>query len=281
MYFDLSILSVFVKTINLLFSKNTHSYLGNLSDNYLKKNEPYMYNNIIEILNENETINNSFYLNTISSVSSWADTIKRSKEYIWTKTFHYIDIMECKKEIYDSKTINNYCKGSCITSALILFVEELKSRQKSNKCNLKYDKFNMESNLSDQDLLKFIIHFMEDFIEPMHLLGYERGGNTRKLKVKMLNGKIRILNLHQLWDSIIPDYYIKTYKPSFLFKVEKPSNYSLFIENQLNKNIQIACLIYPDTDFIVFEEYFNKEFMNTLFKNYHEISIGTFKYIFS
>jgi hypothetical protein len=139
-----------------------------------------------------------------------------------------------------------------------------------------------ETDLLDEDLLKFIIHFMEDFVEPMHLLGYERGGNSLKLNVKMPTGNIRHTNLHQLWDSLVPEYYIKKFNPSFDFNVDKPTNYSTFIEEQLNKNIHIACLIYPNnpTETIVFEEYFNKEYLDKLFKNYHELSVGTFKYIF-
>jgi hypothetical protein len=250
------------------FSKRTHSYLGNASDVYLKEHEPEIYNKISKVLNGQ----------TISGVSSWADSIKRTKEYSWTKTLHYIDIMECRKGYYDKSVIEHYCENSCIVSALNSFVEELKSRQQ--KMCLRT--FGKETGLSDEDLLKFIIHFMEDFVEPMHLLGYERGGNSLRLQVKMPTGNIRKTNLHQLWDSLVPEYYTKKFNPQFEFNVNKPTNYSTFIEEQLNKNIHIACLIYPNnpTETIVFEEYFNKEYLDTLFKSYHELSIGTFKYIF-
>lgn len=247
------------------FSKRTHNYLGNSSDIYLKENEPIIYNKILQVLNNQ----------TIRSVSSWADSIKRTKEYSWTRTLHYIDIMECRKGIYDKSVIDHYCEGSCIISALNSFVEELKIRNKNKICcNL--------SSLSDESLLKFIIHFMEDFVQPMHLLGYQRGGNSLKLKVKMPRGNIRKTNLHQLWDTLIPEYYIKNFKPTFLFKVTKPIDYNSFVEEHLNKNIHIGCLIYPNNskETIVFEEYFNKEYLDTLFKNYHELSVGTFKYIF-
>jgi len=269
------------------FSRRTHSYLGQCSDVYLKEHELKIYNKISKVLNNQ----------TISSVSSWADTIKRSKKYYWTKKLHYIDIMECKKENYDKIVIDSYCKGSCIVSALNKFVEELKSRQQ--KICLNYENLNKiddkrlinsldfgslgnETSLSDDELLKFIIHFMEDFVEPMHLLGYQRGGNSLKLNIKMPSGKIRKTNLHQLWDSLVPEYYIKMFNPVFNFNVEKPVDYSKFVEDQLNKNIHIACLIYPDdpNETIIFEEYFKKDYLDTLFKNYHELSVGTFKYIF-
>jgi len=251
------------------FSKITHSYLGNSSDVYLKEHEPEIYNKLSKVLNGQ----------TISSVSSWADSIKRTKKYSWTRTLHYIDIIECKKGDYNKTEIEYYCENSCIVSALNSFVEELKSRSQSNMCSKTLGK---ETELSDEDLLKFIIHFMEDFVQPMHLLGYERGGNSLRLQVKMPAGNIRRTNLHQLWDSLVPEYYTKKFNPSFDFNVDKPIDYSKFVEEQLSKNVHIACLIYPDdpNETIVFEEYFNKEYLDTLFKNYHELSVGTFKYIF-
>lgn len=249
------------------FSKKTHSYLGHSSDVYLAKYEPEIYDKISKVLNGQ----------TISGVSSWADSIKRTKEYSWTRTLHYIDIMECRKGVYDKSVIEHYCENSCIVSALNSFVKELKSRL---LCSNNFRTLGNETGLSDEDLLKFIIHFMEDFVQPMHLLGYERGGNSLRLQVKMPSGNIRRTNLHQLWDSLVPEYYTKMFNPSFDFNVDKPIDYTKFVEEHLNKNIHIGCLIYPDEVTIVFEEYFNKEYLDTLFKNYHELSVGTFKYIF-
>lgn len=255
------------------FSRKTHSYLGNNLDVYLTRHEPVLYSQIYEVLNGQ----------TISSVSSWADYVKRKKEYLWTKTLHYIDVLECKNETYDTAIIDSYCKETCIISAIKSFVKELKDRQNSNTCsNYFVTLVNKEVLLSDEDLLKFIIHFMEDFIEPMHLLGYERGGNSLKLNIKMPNGKVKRTNLHQLWDSLIPEYYIKMFNPLFSFKVNRPDNYNNFVEEQFNKNIKISCSIYPKNpnEIIIFKEYFNKEYLDILFKNYHELSIGTLKYIF-
>lgn len=259
---------IFVSVVGAIapfFSHNTHGFLGESSDNYLKEHEPIIYNKILGVLNNQ----------TISNVSSWADSVKRTKEYAWTRTLHYIDIMECRKEKYDRKTIEKYCENKCIVSALVSFVEELRTRQTSKTCVKGFG-----NPLSDEDLLKFIIHFMEDFSEPMHLLGYQRGGNSLNLQIKMPNGKIRKMNLHQVWDALIPDFYIKTFKPLFTFTVKKPKNYNLLVDKHLNMNIGIACLIYPNNETIVFDEYFNKDFMDTLFKNYHEMSVSTFKYIF-
>lgn len=269
--YALNLFIVSAQVITPSFSKITHSYLGESSDNYLKQYQPHIYDKILKVLNGQ----------TISSVSSWADSVKRTKEYSWTKTLHYIDIMECRKGDYDKTVIDSYCKNSCIISALNSFVEELKSRQQKI-CLNKIVIFGKETDLSNEDLLKFIIHFIEDFIEPMHLLGYERGGNSLKLNVKMPNGKIKKTNLHQLWDSLVPEYYIKKFNPSFSFQVNKPEHYTSFVEEEFNKNIHIACLIYPNSpnETIIFEEYFNKEYLDTLFKNYHDLSVGTFKYIF-
>ena len=103
------------------FSKTTHGYLGNSADIYLSKYEPILYNKISKVLNGQ----------TINSVSSWADSVKRTKEYSWTRTLHYIDIMECRNEKYDRTIIEHYCENSCIVSGLNSFVQELRSRIQS------------------------------------------------------------------------------------------------------------------------------------------------------
>ena len=50
----------------------------------------------------------------------------------------------------------------------------------------------------------------------------------------------------------------------------------------LNKNIkQVACKIYPDSDYILFDEYFNPEYFTILFDNHYTILIYTLRYIFN
>ena len=144
-----------------------HRYLGKLTDSYLEKYEPEIYNKVINI----------FSGDTISSISSWADRIKRKQQYSWTKDLHFIDILECRMDKYDKSIIDKYCENHCIMSALQDFTNSI-------KYNFKYDYiFSDKSKLTNVELLKFLIHFIQDFSQPMHLLGYDRGGNNFKVNM--------------------------------------------------------------------------------------------------
>ena len=80
-----------------------HEHLGKLTDIYLQKYEPKLYNKTVSLL-ENHTI---------ASISSWADKIKRQPMYSWTKNLHYIDILECSNtKRYDKRVIYKYCNNN-------------------------------------------------------------------------------------------------------------------------------------------------------------------------
>lgn len=246
---------------------NIHRYLGKLSDVYLNESEPILYNKIINMLDNN-----------IASISSWADKIKRKKEYSWSSQLHYVDILECRKDLYTKDIIDKYCENKCIVSALQNFTSILKYNLINNQ-NDKYNQF----NLSNSEILKFIIHFLQDFSQPMHLLGYDKGGNTLKLTVNK-NGKNITTNLHFLWDTMLPEFFIKNYKyifPKFCIN-DINNNLDDILLDILNKNIkQVACKIYPDSDYILFDEYFNPEYFTILFDNHYTILIYTLRYIFN
>ena len=247
------------------YGYNMHKYLGQLTDDYLQKNNPNLYNKVLNVLDGN----------SIAQISSWADTIKRNPKWIWTKDLHFIDILECHKQSYSKDVINKYCKQNCIVSALQNFTNSI-------KYNFNYNYiFNNENKLTNLELLKFIIHFIQDLSQPMHLLGYDRGGNSFKVNV-FIDGKNRTSNLHYIWDSMLPEYFIKHYNYTISNNTfSTPDNYYKLLESILNDNIQISCKIYPDSHYIIFNEYFNKEYFIKLFDNYQLLIIKTLEYIFN
>jgi hypothetical protein len=241
-----------------------HKYLGGLTDVYLQEYEPNLYNKVTKILGGN----------SISSISSWADKVKRQGKYAWTKDLHFIDILECHRERYSKDIIDKYCKNHCIVSAIQDFTNSI-------KFNWKYDyKTNSGITLTNNELLKFLIHFIQDLSQPMHLLGYERGGNSFPVTV-LINNKNVTSNLHYIWDSMLPEYFIKTYSynNSYNTNYSKPHDYSKLLEDVLNDNMWISCRIYPDSHYIVFKEYFKKDYFIKLFDNYRLLMISTLKYI--
>lgn len=241
-----------------------HGHLGELTDGYLKKFEPTLYNKVIEL----------FDGQSISSISSWADKVKRTKKYSWTKELHFIDILECNKEKYTKDIIDKYCNNNCIVSALQDFTNSI-------KYNLKYEYIvNEDIKLTNVELLKFLIHFIQDFSQPMHLLGYDRGGNSFNVNM-FIDGRNRTSNLHYIWDSMLPEYFIDNHVYNFPNKkIMRPDDYYNLLESVLNDNIHISCMIYPDSHYIIFNDYFNEDYFLKLFDNYHSLVVGTLKYIF-
>lgn len=253
----------------LSYGYTMHKYLGQLTDDYLQKYEPDLYNKVLNVLNTQVVQKDN-----IAQISSWADTIKRSPRWSWTKNLHFIDILECHRERYTKDVIDKYCENHCIVSALLDFTNSI-------KYNFKYDYiFSDGTTLSNTELLKFLVHFMQDFSQPMHLLGYDRGGNSYKVNI-LFDGKNRTSNLHYIWDSMLPEYFVNNY--AYVLPTQKynaPSNYYELLEDVLNENIQISCRIYPGSHYIIFNDYFKEEHFIKLFDNYMKLVIGTLKYIF-
>lgn len=288
------------------YGYDTHEYLGNYLDNYMVKFEPKIYDSIISVLN---TEGNGSGLDpfsqeqvTIKSVSIWADTMKKKKGYTWTRQLHYIDITECNKPILPIETIETYCEGKCIFSAIKEMVSIFKNGNGKGPIG----------NLSKNKLLKFIIHFIQDFNQPMHLLGYDQGGNGFDVIVKQHSGRNKSCNVHYLWDTLVPEFYIKNYNFTFTWGPEQSEgtgakrperskatrssgteikyrqeeiidNFDLerLLLEILNINLKIACKMYPKNRFIVFDEYFDHKDLEVLFNNYVYMSLKIFRYLFN
>lgn len=239
------------------FGFNTHRHLGELTENALDSSILHKIKAIIG----NESLYNA---------SIWADQVKYTKEYYWSKQLHYLDIQECPLSKLTDAIVNKYCKNKCIFAALMNFTSILKNS----------DKIGSGEGYS----LKFLLHFMQDFNQPMHLLGYSHGGNGDTLIVSR-NGRNRTINLHAFWDTYIPEYFIKNYEYKYNGKVTKitdMSEYKEFLMNILDMNQKLACKVYPGKQqYIIFEEYYKAEILVMLFDNYLTLAISTFKFIFN
>lgn len=267
----------FINFLNSSFCYNfkTHNYLGNILENYLEKNDTNMFYNVKGIL-----------LEPLGNASIWADKVKFQKDYAWTRQLHYIDILECNKEksISDIR-VDHYCEHKCITSALQNFTFLLKYQLKNNDADI------LNNTISNRDLFKFILHFLQDFNQPMHLMGFYRGGNSYTI-IRNKNGRNKTMNLHSLWDSELPEYFIENYGPYIPYKVEiqkinNQKDYKEMLMKILNKNLNITCskqLGVSDGNssmhYIIFEEYFKENELRLLFDNYIYLAVNTINYIF-
>lgn len=109
----------------------------------------------------------------LSDLSTWADQIRRSPEWAYTGNWHYINVPDLTKNV-----------PTDIVGAIQL------SRE------------NLSTELEDSQRfiwLKFLIHFIGDIHQPLHVGRPEdRGGNSTQVKFR---GKS--VNLHSLWDGIL------------------------------------------------------------------------------
>ncbi|MCH2534692.1 MAG: S1/P1 nuclease [Bdellovibrionales bacterium] len=117
---------------------------------------------------------------SLAEASSWADFIKSETKWKKANPWHYVTISEGKsyKDMKKNKdgdvvwAINHYCK-------------QLKNKKSSKK-----DK---------TEALKFLIHFVGDVHQPLHVgTGHDRGGN--EVKIEWFG---ETTNLHRVWDDLL------------------------------------------------------------------------------
>ena len=129
------------------------------------------------------------YLNgdSITDAATWADEIRDDQQYKNTGSWHFLNLpLGLSKEQFSEYVI------------------------KQDKDNIYTAILKAEANLRDQSLnanqkseaLKFLIHFVGDAHQPMHVSREEdKGGNTIQLRYE---GKGT--NMHSLWDSKLIDH---------------------------------------------------------------------------
>jgi hypothetical protein len=225
------------------FNWVVHRHLGNLLKVHL---EPDKYNNIVNILNEEDLVmnyySNSYTFEDVGSASVWADKVKNSKKFSYTKPYHYGDIEDV------CKTKELPCpKSGCVYKAID---------------NLRYEDGSMFYNANRKEKLKFLLHFLQDITQPLHVCGKSRGGNGIKV-IRNKNNRNKTTNLHFIWDSEIPQTYIQTEK-----YVYTPKNTTIL--DVVNYNLELCCKkMYNFTDnYIVFESYYEAGLVKDMFDNF-------------
>jgi hypothetical protein len=230
------------------YGADMHRYLG-----------VQLYNNIGSSLNITR--------DDIKQYSVWADIIKRKPQYTWSRPLHYIDMNEC-----GNANIGRYCENNCIYSAIL------------NETNTIY----MERKNNDiTESFKFLIHFLQDLFQPMHVYGPYRGGNDFHVTVKM-NNSIKKTNLHYLWDTLFPLYYLRkngttdlrvteTYNFSSMLEFEAKLQYYIYNMNKISCKVSDL-----KSSMIDLNEYYNrfKYDFGYLLQNYINFAVSTCQFIF-
>lgn len=117
---------------------------------------------------------------TLADVANWADVIKSESSWAHTKSWHFVDIPDGE----DYSTADHHQNGDAI-GAITEMVSVLKNP-------------NADAT-SKENALKFVVHFVGDLHQPLHVGRPEdRGGNDVKVNFEGKNS-----NLHALWDSLM------------------------------------------------------------------------------
>lgn len=103
---------------------------------------------------------------SLASISSWADSIREHHEWHWTERLHYINTPDW---VCDGYSVKRDCSDNvCVDQAIQNYTKQL----------MRYNSVDATDD-SIVNSLKFIVHFLGDIHQPLHV-GFtsDEGGNT-------------------------------------------------------------------------------------------------------
>jgi len=145
----------------------------------------FLSSNTVQYL-ENILANDRGY--EIGDAATWADNVRNSRPY--SKPWHFLDSQDNPPEscrLNYPKDCDDQGSEGCIVSAINNHTALFLSSDSSDQTR--------------QEALMFIIHFLGDIHQPLHVEGAYRGGN--ELHVCFVHACSNN-NLHSVWDKYIP-----------------------------------------------------------------------------
>ncbi|CAG8556411.1 5938_t:CDS:2 [Paraglomus occultum] len=144
-----------------------HRTVGRIAQNFLTSD---VSNQVATLLGPSDTL---------ESVSTWADIIKRDPMWTWSARLHFIDTQD------DPTAVCNVDETeiALLEATIANYTTQLDS---SNGFS------SQERNIA----LKFLTHFFGDITQPLHVCGKELGGNQH-----LVTFDGRSTNLHAIWDT--------------------------------------------------------------------------------
>ncbi|KAH6570535.1 hypothetical protein BASA50_008262 [Batrachochytrium salamandrivorans] len=129
---------------------------------------------------------------SLETVAIWADTVKRTSKYSYTRVLHYADSNDNPPSSCSYDDNHGCADGKCIVGAIGNFTHVASCAS---------------SALADDkdDALKFLAHFLGDITQPLHICSRGRGGNDQKVRF----GGRKSVAFHSIWDTQMPDKRIK------------------------------------------------------------------------
>ncbi|KAF2798560.1 hypothetical protein K505DRAFT_333332 [Melanomma pulvis-pyrius CBS 109.77] len=128
----------------------------------------------------------------LANVATWADTYRYTAEGSFSAPLHYIDALDNPPTSCNVDYERDCPEEGCIVSAIANYTVRVKTASLPL--------------IERQKALKWIIHFLGDIHQPLHVENLEIGGNTIAVS---FNGTST--NLHHIWDSNMPEKLIGGY----------------------------------------------------------------------
>lgn len=243
------VLILFIPSANAYFS-HTHRLLGSLGKQWLEQNDPILLKSL-----------ESYIGYDFEYASEWADKIKSQPKYFWTKSLHYVDLPTDKcGTTLTHELLMEYCHPNCLYTALT----------------------NQSDQLSQAEYFKFLLHFIQDLHQPLHVLGIKRGGNDWPITFYFDRHNFVHTNMHTLWDSLLPEYYIKhdfTKNKQVVLNttLDTDTDITNYIIHKIQMVWSIACNVTLNIDDKIYlDSYYNQNTMTLLFKSYMETFVTLF-----
>lgn len=117
---------------------------------------------------------------SMADVANWADEIRDNAAYDWTKPLHYINVPRSATRVEMGRDCEN---GMCILGAIESFAGKLRDRSLPVR--------------ERREALMFLIHFIADVHQPMHVSYRDDLGGNR-IDIILFGSET---NLHRVWDS--------------------------------------------------------------------------------
>jgi hypothetical protein len=118
---------------------------------------------------------------SLCDAATWADRVRKQPEYAWSDSQHGVTI----RGKADSVDLKRDCPNGCAVSAILKLTDTLERNAASRK--------------EREESLKFLVHFVSDLHQPIHVVSPERHKNVND----NLTFFSKPAKLHAVWDGLI------------------------------------------------------------------------------
>ncbi|KAJ8502243.1 hypothetical protein ONZ51_g109 [Trametes cubensis] len=154
----------------------------------------------------------------LASIASWADKIRMRPEYRYTAPLHYVNAVDDAPPHACPFPGTHGWQGRPTGNILAAI---------GNVTHVLRDFVRGERGAGDaEEALKFLVHFMGDMHQPLHMSGREKGGNGVRVA---WNG--RVTNLHSVWDGLLIAQAVRLTPRNYTYPL--PGSEGAFVEPHL------------------------------------------------